>query len=341
MRTRVRILIALLALLLVQQGWSQSLSAASIATQVTTSSGTASAPPLKIVASIEPLSMLVRQVLAPQIESGQVTVATLLLPGQTPHLTSFTPGQAQRVQQADLVVWLGAEAEPTLAALVQKGHGARVSLLDLDGLVLRYGAGHDHGAELEGNDMRGSRAEANTHNHRDTELDPHLWLSPNNMARLARALAQQGKRLGLDSADTDAALAAFDQTLAQTLKTGRTRLWPYAQQAWISQHNPWLYFSEAVSLSRGMQVSSGLQSGTSARRFAELMGEMTSKSVACVMAEPEARRALLVRLCRHDDCRIVEADPLGRDVQGARYTDFLSHLTQQFAQCFGEEEETP
>lgn len=293
------------------------------------------APKLTVVASVEPLAMLAREVLG-----DQVIVKTLLLPGQTPHFASFTPGQAQLVQQADLIVWLGADAEPNLAALVRKGHGQRLAMLDVGGLTLRYGVGHAHHGDHAAGDSVQETAhradesvDAMDHDHAASELDPHLWLSPHNMARLAQALADQGKSLGLNAADTDAALQAFQQTLASTLTTSRKQLAPYAQRDWLSQHNPWLYFSDALSLRVGMQVSSGLQGGTSARRFAELIQQMKSNSVRCVLAEPEARRALLVRLCQPSDCRIIEADPLGRDLVEARYTDLLVHLTRKFEQC--------
>lgn len=297
-----------------------------------------SAPRLTVVASVEPLAMLARQVLG-----DQVVVKTLLLPGQTPHFASFTPGQAQLVQQADLIVWLGADAEPNLAALVRKSHGQRLAMLDVEGLMLRYGMGHAHehrhapsgSVTAAGRSARESAAaiDHGPDDHAASELDPHLWLSPHNMERLAQALANQGKSLGLNSVETDAALHAFEQTLADTLAASRKQLAPYAQRDWLSQHNPWLYFSDALSLRVGMQVSSGLQGGTSARRFAELIQQMKSNSVRCVLAEPEARRALLVRLCQPNDCRIVDADPLGRDLAEARYTDLLVHLTRKFEQC--------
>jgi ABC-type Zn2+ transport system substrate-binding protein/surface adhesin len=50
------------------------------------------------------------------------------------------------------------------------------------------------------------------------------------------------------------------------------------------------------------------------------------------MAEPESRRALLERLCR-EDCRIVEADPLGRQLGAVGYTVLLQDLADRFTTC--------
>jgi ABC-type Zn2+ transport system substrate-binding protein/surface adhesin len=50
------------------------------------------------------------------------------------------------------------------------------------------------------------------------------------------------------------------------------------------------------------------------------------------MAEPESQRALLERLCR-DDCRIVEADPLGRQLGMVGYAALLQDLADRFTSC--------
>jgi ABC-type Zn2+ transport system substrate-binding protein/surface adhesin len=50
------------------------------------------------------------------------------------------------------------------------------------------------------------------------------------------------------------------------------------------------------------------------------------------MAEPESRRALLERLCRNE-CRIVEADPLGRQLGAAGYAALLQDLADRFTAC--------
>ena len=50
------------------------------------------------------------------------------------------------------------------------------------------------------------------------------------------------------------------------------------------------------------------------------------------MAEPESRRALAERLCR-DQCRVVAADPLGRELGKVGYAALLDDLGQRFIRC--------
>lgn len=263
-----------------------------------------------LVASIEPLAMLAREVLGEDVE-----VHTLLLPNQTPHATAFTPSQMQLLRGADLVLWLGADAEPSLADLVGRRDSAAVALLDLPAV-----------------EVLGS-AEEDDHGHGALGLDPHLWLSPINMAALARALPEHAATLGLERQALVQRVTGFEAKLTEARRTVRQRLEPMAQRPWLSYHDPWRYFYRSVGLSEPLVVSRTAEAGASSRHFALLVERMSNRKVACAVAEPEARRALMARLCREDDCRIVEADPLGRDRQGATYTAFIVHLGELFADC--------
>lgn len=263
-----------------------------------------------LVASIEPLAMLAREVLGEDVE-----VHALLLPNQTPHATAFTPSQMQLLRAADLVLWLGADAEPYLADLVGRRDSAAVALLDLPAVeVLGITEEDDHGHGAAG-------------------LDPHLWLSPANMAALARALPDHAAALALPRQALARRVTAFEAKLMETRRIVRQRFEPVAQRPWLSYHDPWRYFYRSVGLSAPLVVSGTAEAGASSRHFAVLVERMREKKVACAVAEPEARRALMARLCREDDCRIVEADPLGRDQKNSGYTDFFEHLGELFVGC--------
>ena len=267
-----------------------------------------------VVASIEPVAKLIHDVLG-----DRVTVDTFLLPTQTPHDTAFTPGQARKVQQADLVVWLGADAEPALARLLARQHRPHVAMLSLDGIHQRHQAdGHDH----------------HDHHHH-AALDPHLWLSPDNMLVLARSLPAQAAQLGLTEAEVEQAVAGFARRLDKVRENIRAHLAPVAARPYMSHHDAWGYFAEAFGLRPVIPLAASTDLSPGSRHFAALVQQMAKDDIRCVMAEPESRRALLERLCQ-GQCRIVEADPLGRDLPAAGYTDLLETLGQRFARCLGD-----
>ena len=126
-----------------------------------------------LVASVEPLAKVLRG-----LYGDQVQVETLLQANQNPHQLALSPRQAMLVQQADLLVWLGETVEAPLAPLVARRQGPTLALLELEGVHRREG-GHDHDHAHHDAD------------HGDATLDPHLWLSLDNMLLLAGALAQR------------------------------------------------------------------------------------------------------------------------------------------------------
>ncbi len=263
----------------------------------------------RVLASIEPLAMVAREV------SGTDTrVDTLMRPGQRLHGTSLTPGQVRALRDAEYVVWLGPEAEPQLAPLVARRTGPDLALLSVEG-IHRLHAGDEHVHDSGGGHQGETEA---------TALDPHLWLDPHNMARLGQALAAR-----LDRDDQ-----AFQQELDRVRESVRARLASVRNQAYVSQHDPWRYFAGAFGLRPAVVASDGVAAGASARRLVELARTMEREQVRCVLAEPNARRALLERLCR-DDCRLVALDPLGRSRTTSGYTDFLDHLGERFRACLG------
>lgn len=272
------------------------------------------AEPPRVLASIEPLAMLLRDVFG-----DAVTVDTFLLSSQTPHDASFTPGQARKVQQADLIVWLGSAAEPSLAKLMARGKGAELAMLSLPGL---------HQRELQGTDDDHDHPE---HNH-ESNLDPHLWLSPDNMIVLARALPAQAAALGLDPQQIQAQVASFETRLAQQCARLQPQLAPYADKPYLSHHDAWGYFAEAFGLQPVLPVSASTDLSPGSKRFIALIRQIETDNIHCFMAEPESRRALAERLCR-DQCRVVEADPLGRGLGKVGYAALLDDLSQRFIRC--------
>lgn len=262
-----------------------------------------------LVASVEPLAMALRDLYGDTAE-----VETLLAPNQSPHNPMLSPRQMLRLRQADLVVWLGAEAEPAVADLMARRDGPAVAMLSLPDVTRRRG-GHDHGGE------------DHPHDHDHGALDPHLWLDPANVAALARGLAERDAD-GLPEGQPAAFLAALERAT----DAARARLAPLSERPWLSFHNPWGYFQQRLGLREPVTVSEQLGAGPGSRRFVALAERVERESVHCAVAEPEAQRALLKRLC--PDCRRVDLDPLGRDHPGSGYGAWLDQvIAAGFQRC--------
>lgn len=258
----------------------------------------------RVVASIEPLAMAARGLLG-----ADADVAVLLRPSQSIHQVSLTPGQLASLNSADLFLWLGADAEPQLAPLVRRRKGPSLALLEQPG-VFRL----DRGTES-----------VPAHGH--FNLDPHLWLYPDNIRLLAKAVAAE-RHLPASQ------LQAFNDRLTATVKAVREQLGPVAGRPWLSGHNPWAYFARTFGLREPLTLNPNPEAGASSRRVVALARTMQEQKVTCAIAEPEAPRALVNRLCR-GDCRVVAVDPVGRDVTTGNYAQFLRSLGNRFAGCLG------
>lgn len=261
-----------------------------------------------LVASVEPLAKVLRG-----LYGDQVQVVTLLQANQNPHQLALSPRQAMLVQQADLLVWLGETVEAPLAPLVTRRQGPTLTLLELDGVHRREGE-HDHDHEHHDSD------------HGDATLDPHLWLSLDNMMLMAGALAQRYPQ-GLNAGEPD----RWQQQARARHASHRQALEGLQAVPWLSYHQPWGYLTETLGLAEPLVVSQQLDAGPGSRRFVELAGEIRDQQVHCAIREPEARAALITRLC--PDCQIHPLDPLGRDYPELDYLTWRDRLVQGFKAC--------
>lgn len=259
---------------------------------------------LTVVASVEPLAMVLRE-----LYGEHARVVTLLAPNQSPHNPMLSPKQVLSLRQADLVVWLGPEADPSVAPLVAPRKGPTLALAALPGVSVRHTDFDEDGDPRPGG------------------VDPHMWLDPDNMAALARAI---GERDGVHLASGEP--AAFLKRLQAAEERIRSQLAPVATVPWLTYHQPWAYFQNYFGLTEPVIISRQLGTGTSSRHFVELAGKIRKDNVHCAIVEPEALAGVMKRLC--PDCRRQALDPLGRDHAGERYGPWLSNtVAPAFQQC--------
>ena len=144
----------------------------------------APADPPKVVTDIAPVHALVSQVL-----QGVGDVALLLPPGASPHGYAMRPSEAQALQDADMVVWVGEELTPWLGTALENlaTDADRLALLDLadtrklpgrDLAIFAAADGehdedHDHDHEAHGDEEHGEHGDEGHEEHADHAHDEH------------------------------------------------------------------------------------------------------------------------------------------------------------------------
>lgn len=264
----------------------------------------------QLLASIEPLSMLARELFA-----QRVRVHTLLRPSQNPHHASFSPAQLRLLKRADLLLWLGAAAEPYLTKYLSVRQGPQLTLL-----------AQPHVSPLD-------ETHVDPHHAEHGGVDPHLWTDPKRMEKLLPALVSWGVSQGLDAKQLKKRAQRLKQRLDNEVATAKKQLAPLADTPWLSYHNPWHYFQQRLGISAPLTVVSQPGANTGSRHFLRLAQQMAQQQVHCALLEPEARVALIDKLCQAPGCQMLPLDPLGRDSKAATYSQWWRGLVQQFRQC--------
>ncbi|MCC5993748.1 MAG: zinc ABC transporter substrate-binding protein, partial [Rhodobacteraceae bacterium] len=98
------------------------------------------------------------------------TPQLLLDRGGDPHSFQLRPTQAQALESADVIFWMGAELTPWMARAVSgmETRGTLVTLLESDGLHLQdYAHGHSHDDHGHSHDDHGHSHDDHGHSHDD------------------------------------------------------------------------------------------------------------------------------------------------------------------------------
>ena len=138
---------------------------------------------LRVEAAFEPLAWV-----AEEVGGDRVDVHDLTPPGAEPHDLELSPRDVAILQEADLVVLV----EGFQPAVDEAAAGGRAPILDA------LAVAGDPPAASGGHEERDGHEDGDGH---DRHPDPHLWLDPTRLARVATAV---GERLAaLDPAGAD------------------------------------------------------------------------------------------------------------------------------------------
>lgn len=281
----------------------------------------------KIVASIRPVQALLYAVMG---ETGMPDV--LLEPGSSPHTFALKPSQAQMLQDADLVFWIGPELETMLQSTLEGLSLPNAKLIEAPGLDLLHFETDD--APGHGND--------NGHDH--GSVDPHIWLSPKNAMAMIDMIASELSRIAPGNANIYAKNARFAKNRQKLLikkmddVLSHTRGVPY-----MVQHDGFGYLARDFSMNEvgHLQTIPGREPG--AMHIAEVRDAIAARGVVCLFTEPQFTPALAQRLQEETGVRLGELDPMGADLEMSPtlHIRIIQQLVLAMDQCLYTKKITP
>lgn len=281
---------------------------------------------VSVVASIKPLQSLVASVM-----EGVGSPELIVRGGASPHTYSLAPSDAEALQNAQVIFWVGHELEAFLEKPVETlpTSATVVSLMDnekLELLPVREGNGFNpdgHEGEEE---------------HEHGENDPHVWLDPRNAAvmvdeitaTLAKADPLNAERYKANAATAKQQLAALESEIAQDLA-------PLKDKHFITFHDAFQYFEKRFSLPSSGAISIHPENPPGAKGIREIRERLQSANVTCVFSEPQFDPKLVNVIIEGTEVKtgVLDAEAGTLEPGTALYPQLLRNITKSLKECLG------
>ncbi|MGL9734230.1 MAG: zinc ABC transporter substrate-binding protein ZnuA [Symbiopectobacterium sp.] len=294
-----------------------------------------------VVTSVRPLGFI-----AASIADGVTPTEVLLPDGASPHDYALRPNDVERLQSAELVIWVGPEMEAFLTKPLASHSAAaapQISLARLPAIqsaLIKENEHHeDKHAEAEEYEHRDAAdhddADANEGHHYG-EYNMHIWLSPEMAKQTAIAIHAKLLELMPQKKDKlDANLLNFTDQLVQIEEKIVNMLAPVKGKGYFVFHDAYGYFEKRFGLIPlgYFTINPDIQPG--AQRLHQIRTQLLEQKAVCVFAEPQFRPAVINAVTKGTDVRTGVLDPLGSNIALSKdsYADFLLQLSYQYSRC--------
>jgi len=291
-------------------------------------------PCLSVFAGVPPLAFLVEQ-----IGRERVTVGVLVQSNQDPHTFDPTPQQIVALSRAKVFFQVGMPFENILLDKIKKTH-ARLVIVDVtDGIPKRHmdaTCAHDPSglgasANLHATEGAfptqtlhadsGGEAGHGDHDHAEGHADaacvgnpdPHVWLSPLLLSRMARNIDAALARVDAASAafyaeNLNALLDRIDRVHQQITR----QLEPYRGRAFYVFHPGFGYFADAYGLKQ-IAVEAGGRS-PSPKQMQALIRQAREERVRVIFVQPQSPQQSARVIADAVGAKVVTINGLAKDV---------------------------
>lgn len=247
---------------------------------------------LSIFVSVPPQVDIIRQ-----LAGRDLTVRSLVQPGQSPATYDPTPRQMAQLAEADLCFLIGVPFEDRFVERAQSVLRSVLIVESQAGIPLRKltRPGHYEGESYS-----------------ETGHDPHVWLSPTLMKQIAGNMADGLKQV--DSANSEKYAENLSRLLIRldSLHSEiREILAPFAGDTLYVFHPSYGYFADEYGLIQVPLEPEGKEAD--AAYLARLMNDLTRKKVAGIFVQPQFSDHLARSVASQIGTDLVLLDPLGED----------------------------
>lgn len=307
---------------------------------------------VKVLASIKPVHSLVAAIM-----EGAGTPSLIVQGSASPHTYSLKPSQADELQNATVVFWVGHELEAFLEKPIETiaTKAIAVSLIDIDGIKVLppresgnfeahehdEEANHDHAHDTakehkhkEGEADHGHGHE-HGHDHGD-EVDAHIWLDPQNAMLIAAQIEKTLVEADPANASLYAANAAKLKVEITALEVEITSiLAPVKDKGFIVFHDAYQYFEQRFGARVLGSITASPEVMPGAERLKELQTKLIDLKAACVFTEPNFEPKLVNAIIEGTPAKTGTLDPEASGIaEGpALYSAMMRSIATNIRDC--------
>ncbi|MCF6353691.1 MAG: zinc ABC transporter substrate-binding protein [Candidatus Polarisedimenticolaceae bacterium] len=288
------------------------------------------AEPPRVLVSMAPIHSLVAGVMR-----GISTPELLVKGGISPHNTRLKPSQMRLLSQADLIIWLGEEAEGFLRRPLENRskNQQTLKILALPKLLLlplRKGGIW----EKEHHNTQDAHGHATAQ--QPEHIDSHVWLDPLNAKIIAQAVADT-----LSKMDTEHASQYQENAQRLIFRLENLHLEISAVVATainkphIVFHDAYQYFEHRYHLTPAGSVTLDPGRKPGARRLREIQQKLQETNAHCIFSEPQFPSSHLKILAGDGQYYSGTLDPIGSSIPPGpdMYFILMRRLVSDFVSC--------
>lgn len=321
----------------------------------------AKAEELRVVTSIKPVHSLVASVMA-----GVGVPHLLVKGGASAHTYSMKPSDAEALQDAELIFWVGHDMETFLRGPLKTlaADADVITLAEAPDLIthaFREGGAfeahdheheeeheeaHEHEDEHEHEEEHDDADHADEHHdehdddeHHDdehNEIDMHLWLDPVNAKAMLRQIEQ-----ALTTADpANAAQYAQNASKTATALDGliaevEVTLAPVNTEPFIVFHDAYQYFEGRFHITAVGSITVSPDVIPGVRRLTEIRQTIKQLDAVCVFSEPQFEPKHVALAIEGTNAKSGVLDPLGADLKAGPelYFTLIRNMAKALREC--------
>ena len=271
-----------------------------------------------IITTIKPLAIIAQSAVG-----DHARVEYLQSAGQSAHDVSLPVSALKKIDQADLIIWIGELFESRIAKSMQLlPQNKRITVMQLP---LSMPTDTDRQKNVGGDsDHAHGHGHSELSAHSALRADPHVWLNPNN-ANLIAAEIQQRLKLPVKeiiSADQIADLAAV--------------LTPLSEKQFLVHHDALDHFTSVFNLQSGLSIRDASGASQGARSQYRLRQAAITSAASCIFVEPQYadRDARVIAEELSLPIAVIDLQGLDQPLNEDAYRHFMQTLVTQFKDCF-------